>query len=581
MVIAAAVIAYNIYAVTLNREQSDQIFNETAARVASQLDAIIFNMDTVSSHVLASRQIQDSFKLVAGASQPDLNYFDINIAERSHAQSALWAFNSPKQLVGNINVFTGASFVGLLPSPSALLIKETSSLSKWDTGDKYYIVLPPHQDDWSSQPGKVVISLVRPLILTYSNFKIAATIEVQVPFASVEAACQADSTANSMEIVVLDQNGGIIYQPEASPAYQTNALLQIAEGAAETTLFTYYDEGNGTTYAASRKNLSTADWTIFLLQDINDYNQEARWLSLLIALVGIGFMAITIIIVYFITRSITQPIVQLRTLVNNAARDSSIKNMESVTDFNEIALLQKAFTNMVVEIQNSAHSLMKAQEAGLKLKISELQAKINPHFLQNALMAISAAGQESGNEKVQTMCFELSELFRFTSGDPENDVSLAEEMKVVAHYLDFMKYRYEEKLIIRITSEGDLQNITIPRLILQPLVENCFIHGFKKVAPPFRINLDCRVTGQSWEVRLADNGGGIDQERLQAIREKIATINEAFFRQKDLAMLKTDDMAIINIYIRLLLKYGGRVVFDFDNFADSTGCWFQIGLKAL
>ena len=82
-------------------------------------------------------------------------------------------------------------------------------------------------------------------------------------------------------------------------------------------------------------------------------------------------------------------------------------------------------------------------------------------------------------------------------------------------------------------------------------------------------------------VRLADNGGGIDEERLQAIRQKIKTINEAFFQYKDLAMLKTDDMAIINIYIRLLLKYNGRVVFEFDNFADSTGFWFQIGLKAL
>ena len=580
---------YYLYAYNENKKVSVNDFNETVAKTTQQLDDLISNMDVVSSQVIANKSIQQVFMNIELQGERETNHFEQDISDRSLMQGILWSYNSPREIVENINVFTRpATFVGLMTSPPIEHVTRVAAMQKWDVESSQsfkYKLLAPHEDDWGvlvdQEP---VISLVRPLTLTYFNFDNVATIEVQQAYSKIEAICNWKSAKQGMQLLVVDDEHNLIY-PYSESQYKKNKELakeilstteKLPVGTLNEIELAQYHEPVMTTYG----ELANAKWKVILIQPKSDYLENVNKVLTIIIAVGLVFTIIITAIVFLITNSITKPLVQLRRSVSKVTLDNQFK-MISSTEVDEIELLQTAFYEITEQIKQSAYLLVKANESQLQLKIAELQSKINPHFLYNSLMAISAAGQEGHSEKVQSMCLQLSELFRYSSSEGEGEVSLNDELKNVTTYLEFMKLRYEDNLEFTVELEGEFDRIRIPKLILQPIIENSFTHGYLHIIPPLILRMRCRTNGNGWQLEVQDNGSGIEAAVIEKIEAKMRMVDQILAHNEGFDKLRTDDMALINIYIRLKTLYKDKVEVIIRNDVELSGAYVCIRVSGV
>jgi len=146
---------------------------------------------------------------------------------------------------------------------------------------------------------------------------------------------------------------------------------------------------------------------------------------------------------------------------------------------------------------------------------------MNPHFLYNILMSIKGLSLQGDKIGVGTTCDLLSEILRYSSSFNSKTVFLQDELDNCYSYLALMKVRYEDFLEYNILDETeDFSLIEIPKMIIQPLIENCFAHGFENKKPPYRIHLSFLKNKNKWQLSISDNGCGFTEEYIETFIEK-------------------------------------------------------------
>lgn len=174
-------------------------------------------------------------------------------------------------------------------------------------------------------------------------------------------------------------------------------------------------------------------------------------------------------------------------------------------------------------------SIMMAQDAQLKM----LRFQINPHFLFNTLNAISTLVMDQRNEEAETMLIRLSRFLRFTlDAEPEDRVTLSNELDAQELYLEIERARFQERLDVEIDAEPDTLDAAIPSLLLQPIVENTIKHGVSNSSNRVEIRIRVRRQGEELHIEIQDNGevsspqphkegGGVG---LQNVRRRLSVI---------------------------------------------------------
>ncbi len=194
-------------------------------------------------------------------------------------------------------------------------------------------------------------------------------------------------------------------------------------------------------------------------------------------------------------------------------------------------------------VESSYESRLLKDEAEIKF----LQQQMNPHFLFNILLTIQIKAKMSGDETVYNMIASLSSLLRAgIYGDKRGTVTVEEELKYVEYYLSLQKQRYEEKLNYRITVEEEaLKHCEVPRLSIEPLVENAVVHGVETLERPALVQVTVASEGDDLIVHVMDNGVGFDVESLHL--EDEGDIREDHAREK---------VGLRNTMKRIRMMYG-------------------------
>ena len=177
-----------------------------------------------------------------------------------------------------------------------------------------------------------------------------------------------------------------------------------------------------------------------------------------------------------------------------------------------------------------------------------LQTQINPHFLYNTLECINSAGAVCGSWEIQQMAVSLGEIMRY-SIKGSNIVTLAREIDIVISYLSIQKVRFPDKVSLVLDIPDPLLEVRLIKLMLQPIVENCVIHGLEPTTRKCLIRISARQAGSVMTIRVSDSGKGITAEKLADIRRAIADSNSNFFNE-------TNSIGLANISRRIKLFYG-------------------------
>lgn len=242
--------------------------------------------------------------------------------------------------------------------------------------------------------------------------------------------------------------------------------------------------------------------------------------TVVIACAIAGVLLLTIIILLYsvrLVRRITEPI---GALVEKAQKlgegNFSVTPIE--TNSIELRTLDKGFDEMVGRIDTLMEKQIEDQKYLHRAELELLQAQINPHFLYNTLDSIVILAENHRDEEVVQMVTSLSVFFRNSLSKGRDIITLQAERDQVTSYLEIQQIRYSDILKYDIQIPDDLLDCLVPKLVLQPLVENALYHGTKNKRGIGSIFITGRSLGGDMLLQVKDDGAGMDEEQIRALQ---------------------------------------------------------------
>lgn len=222
----------------------------------------------------------------------------------------------------------------------------------------------------------------------------------------------------------------------------------------------------------------------------------------------------------------------------------------------EITRIIRRFNQMASHLQAVINSAVEKEQAQKAAELSALQAQINPHFLYNTLENMRMQCEIDGYYAIGDSLAALGDLFRYSIKWGSNEVPFRLEWDNLKNYISIMNMRYQEDLKCIMEIGEGVGDVMVPKILLQPLVENSFSHGFKQVLPPWLIVIRAFRKRDMLVIMIEDNGSGIEQERLLEIRQCLK--NDTPLRGEK----KKRSIGLINVKQRLLhICRGGAEIF--------------------
>jgi two-component system sensor histidine kinase YesM len=291
----------------------------------------------------------------------------------------------------------------------------------------------------------------------------------------------------------------------------------------------------------------TSGQTIFYLSKKRDWDAWARSGFLVTCLSAFALLAGIWPLSSFASRIVTRPITLLYASMNKF-KSGDFNQQVRVEGSDEISELAETFNTMVRDIREQ---IDKNYVLALREKQSELnalQAQINPHFLYNALDALYWQATECSQEGLADDILAMSELFRMLLSNGNSEVSVEQELKIVRHYLQIQKLRFDKKLDYSIDVDSELLSYQIPKLIIQPFVENAIVHGVEKNGTLGYVRITGCIDRDFLSFVIEDNGIGMPGEKVQEI---LCAKDDSRY-----AYQRVGHYAVRNVKERMNLRYG-------------------------
>jgi len=215
--------------------------------------------------------------------------------------------------------------------------------------------------------------------------------------------------------------------------------------------------------------------------------------------------------------------------------------------------LGRSFNQMAQQIKTLVADNLQIELARREAELIALQTQINPHFLYNALSSIDSLAAGSQDARIRTISHGLADMFRYSvSGDVMSDIR--QELEYVELYLSIQKIRYEEKLDYVIQCDEGLDAFEIPKLLLQPLVENAVAHGIEMKARGGYVSIGVRsLSDTAIAIEIEDDGVGIDPERLDRLQRMFVSDRAELMQPGS-----RRSIGLMNVYRRIALLYDGE-----------------------
>ena len=232
-------------------------------------------------------------------------------------------------------------------------------------------------------------------------------------------------------------------------------------------------------------------------------------------------VAIFLVLRYSIklSRSITEPLVELSTRAEEVTGGDLTMHEPAQSEIYEMRTLSVAMEEMIARLNDQMQESHQRQESLRKTELALLQAQINPHFLYNTMDTIIWLIEAEKTQEAIDMVSNLSNFFRNSLSNGEDVISLEEEERHVRSYLQIQHARYKDILEYTLDIDPQLRGVMIPKLTLQPLVENALYHGIKLKRAVGHIRISGWREDNHVILQVSDNGVGMTQERLEHLRK--------------------------------------------------------------
>jgi sensor histidine kinase YesM len=299
-----------------------------------------------------------------------------------------------------------------------------------------------------------------------------------------------------------------------------------------------------------RRDIGFTGLSLIVYCDNSVPDKVGRYFALALPVMAVILLAAMAIAAERMNRHIVRPINSIITNVTEMSDDPLPKTGETYFDD-----LVDHVNAMLASIKTRDRELL---DSRLKIKDSEIQAEktlisllkkqISAHFTVNTLNAVRALINKDEKEKAAEICNELSELLRYANAG-EDKISLMEEFHVLEQYASIMRKRYPDMFEFEAVNDDSFADVFIPRMLLQPIVENAILHGLANKQGS--VSVTAEIRGNDVVIKIYDNGKGMSPSELAEVRDRLA--NPDKYRDTDLS-----HVALINVQRRIKLVCGEK-----------------------
>ena len=292
-----------------------------------------------------------------------------------------------------------------------------------------------------------------------------------------------------------------------------------------------------------------SQYTYYEIQGIqksrDDYQKFYTWMLRFCLIALAGVVVAVGIMSYLIPLSITRPFKELSQVTDEIAK-GNLSVRANVNTGVEATALSNSMNTMIDKINELLEQVTTEQIRLRKAEFELLQAQINPHFLYNTLDAIIWLAEAGEQKRVVGMVRNLSDFFRTSLNQGKDINSIKEEMLHVKSYLEIQHVRYQDILSYDIEVPESLYIYSIPKITIQPLVENALYHGIKNKRGMGHISIRGQAGEKDFTITVTDDGIGIDETRLRQVQSGI----------QNKVLTGKDFYGLYNVCERIRLNFG-------------------------
>ncbi|MBQ3105432.1 MAG: sensor histidine kinase [Lachnospiraceae bacterium] len=388
-------------------------------------------------------------------------------------------------------------------------------------------------------------------IRDFSGGDFVGIVDVNIPHEELREIFSVAIIQENQKVALMDHHGNIISS--------TNSKWEDKTVFTEECLEQILTQNQGYYSAGSREAISqvhfvtnqNTGWKIVLYEEnpLGEflYLRDSMWI---IFAIGLCVFLVFIMSIYD-AEYISKPVKKLKEDMYNVYRGDFSVRME-VEDMDEFGELNLQFNLMVERVEQLIAELKKKDEEARILELQALQAQINPHFLYNTLASIRFLLEVGMEDKAGESLMALGKLLRRTFSDYRNLILVREELQALENYLTLMNNRYQNTFQWSVEVEEEVLDYLIPRISIQPLVENSISHGFNDFYPgdgKGLILIRGRKEGDRIILSVEDNGQGANPERI----EELLRLPETGKRNEQVS-----GIGMKNVHDRIQLFFGSE-----------------------
>ena len=373
-----------------------------------------------------------------------------------------------------------------------------------------------------------------------------------------------DKIFKSFENIVTEESGGIIVNAQGKILFQKEAFTEERNGKCEVTSPEILDVEKGKYAYVNREN-ATCGWKFFLYKPQSVVDRSVSGILVSEIPLITACLAIILFLGTSFSRIFTKKIEELTENMNQMNQGSRVVTVESDSE-DEIGLLVRSFRSMMGEINRLIHEVYENKIALKEFELKALTAQINPHFLYNSLSIINWMAIRGNQREISKVTLSLSMFYRTALSKGQDMVTVDNCIQNIKAYLDIQLVMHDNEFQIVWDIDQEVRGCIVPKLLLQPVVENALEHGLDMKEEGEKIlKLFFQQDGEDVLMAVEDNGPGMEQEEA----DKLVTYQASGYGLK-------------NVNDRLKLLYGEKYgVLVFSKVGEGTRVEMRIPMAGV
>lgn len=275
-------------------------------------------------------------------------------------------------------------------------------------------------------------------------------------------------------------------------------------------------------------------------------------------LIAFGSMLLAFFCILLVAGNITKRTKQVVNLSKDIARGNFAQISQNEIGRDEIGILAESINQMSLQLQTLIDEEYNAQltqahleRETVQAKLLALQSQVNPHFIFNTLECIRLKASAKNEAETAKIIMYVSKMFRHLINWDDDIILLSEDIKFLEEFLYIQKYRFGDEFEYSVTVAEAAKNCLLPKLIIQPVVENACVHGVESISQNRKVDVGVTANNGQLLISVADNGIGIDESRLSELKRMLQGGEKL-----------THSVGLYNLYQRLYLYYGKNFAID-------------------